>query len=465
MNMLHTIAQFSAERLLNCLAEGFLIMLGAWILLRVVHGSATRFAIWFSALVMIAALPFATALRLGSPEMGSLRPELAIPAWWAEYIFAGWAMIAVLALTRVVFGLRRVRNLRRSCIELTNFPSCTFRSPMVKNLITTKHTKEHKGKHKGRDVRVCVSDQVKVPTAIGFFKPLILIPSWALNELSGEELEAVLLHELAHLRRWDDWSNLAQKIIRALFFFHPAVWWIDNWLTLEREMACDELVLDQTSNPRAYAECLVSLAEKNFLRRGLAMAQAAVGRIKHMSLRIARILDKQRPTATRSWKPAVAVLATFSAVSVLTVMHTAPLVGFENDSRSKSNAPATVAGSDFHPSASLIVSAGMRSSSAHSSVRRDAANRNANSQPRPFGSGSTHVIAARAKQVPRRPAVIQAKAKEFEARPVPQPTFLVVETEYFETAHGVVWTMAVWHVGVATPAQKQAAAGTNPRAI
>jgi Zn-dependent protease with chaperone function len=465
MTTLHTVAQVLAERLLNCVAEGFLIALAAWILLRVVRwqSSAMRFAIWFSALVMIAALPF-VALRSDSAGLASRHPELAIPSSWAAYMFAGWAMIAALALVRVVFGLGRVRKLRRSCVELTDFHSGTFASPVVKNLITTKDTKVPKGRHEGRDVRVCVSDQVKVPTAIGFFNPTVVLPSWALNELSGDELEAVLLHEMAHLRRWDDWSNLAQKIIRALLFFHPAVWWIDNRLALEREMACDELVLDQTANPRAYAECLVSLAEKNFLRRRLAMAQAAVGRIKHMSLRIARILDKQGPVTARSWKPAVAVLATFSAVSVFTVMHTAPLVGFENDSRTPARV-AAVPGNDFQLPASMIVSAGLHSSSAHRSVPRAATNPNAKSQPRSFGTDSPHVTAARAKQIVRRPAVIQAKANQPEARPVPQPTFLVVETDYFETASGVVWTMTVWHVDVATPAQKQAAAGTNPRSI
>jgi len=65
-----------------------------------------------------------------------------------------------------------------------------------------------------------------------------------------------LLHEFAHLGRWDDWTNLAQKLVRTIFFFHPAVWWIEKRLSLEREMACDDVVLAETQNPRAYAECL-----------------------------------------------------------------------------------------------------------------------------------------------------------------------------------------------------------------
>ena len=78
----------------------------------------------------------------------------------------------------------------------------------------------------------------------------------------------ILLHENAHLRRWDQWTNLAQKIVTALFFFHPAVWWIENRLTLEREMACDDIVLAQTASPRDYASFLISFAEKIAKRPG-----------------------------------------------------------------------------------------------------------------------------------------------------------------------------------------------------
>ncbi len=155
-----------------------------------------------------------------------------------------------------------------------------------------------------RAVTLCVSDQLRVPTAIGFIKPLVVIPAWTMRELSPAELNTILLHELAHLRRWDDWTNLVQKILGALLFFHPAVWWIEKKLALEREMACDDMVLAKTASPRAYAECLVSLAEKSFLRRGLALAQAAVDRMRHVSLRVTQILDEKRPGATRVWRPA-----------------------------------------------------------------------------------------------------------------------------------------------------------------
>jgi hypothetical protein len=177
-------------------------------------------------------------------------------------------------------------------------------------------------------VELCVSADLRVPTAVGFFKPSVVLPTWALAEFSPAELNAVLLHELAHLRRWDDWTNLAQKVVRAVFSFHPAVWFVENRLSLEREMACDDLVLSQTSNPRAYAECLVSLAEKNFLRRGVALAQAAVGRMRQTSLRVLQILDGRRSKAVGIWKPAPWVVAGFSVVCLVGAEHAPRLVAF-----------------------------------------------------------------------------------------------------------------------------------------
>ena len=135
-----------------------------------------------------------------------------------------------------------------------------------------------------RPIALCVSERVQAPTAIGLRNPAVIMPDWLLEELAPTELHQVLVHELAHLGRWDDWTNLAQKIVKALLFFHPAVWWIEQKVSLEREMACDDAVLAETRSPRAYAECLTHLAERSFLRRSMALAQAAVSRVRQTSL-------------------------------------------------------------------------------------------------------------------------------------------------------------------------------------
>ena len=310
------VAQMSVERLLNGLGEGVLIALFAWVLLRMIgrQNSGTRFAVWFCALVAIAVAPFAETPS--APRIMHATAAIVMPRAWSSYLFAAWAGIALVGMTRVLAGLWHLRAIRKSCTQIDTASL---------DVSTVQVVEEFRS---ARAVELCVSDAVQVPTAIGFFRPAIVLPSWALKELSPAELHALVLHELAHLRRWDDWTNLAQKVLRALFFFHPAVWWVERRLSLEREMACDDLVLAHTSNPRAYAECLVSLAEKNFVRRGLALAQAAVGRMRQTSLRVLQILDARRPGGARIWKPAPWVVAGFSVACLSVAAHAPRLVAF-----------------------------------------------------------------------------------------------------------------------------------------
>src|SRR5215469_825838 len=333
--MLHTIAQISAERMLNCLAQGILIALFAWIVLRVVgrRNSGTRFAVWFCALVAIAASPFLRISLTGSSNSAASSAALTMPVNSALYLFAAWAAFAVVGLARVAVGLWHLWKIRRSCrvVDLSTL------DPMLQSTLADFRSL--------RRVEICTCDELRVPTAIGFVKPAVVFPKWALSELSAEELNTILLHELAHLRRWDDWTNLAQKVLRALFFFHPAVWWVERRLSLEREMACDDIVLAQTSNPRAYAQCLVSLAEKNLLlRRGMALAQAAVGRMQQTTQRVLQILDAHRPSGVRVWKPAPWVVGAFSVVCFVASNHAPKLVAFGNAIHMNESYGAAVAG-------------------------------------------------------------------------------------------------------------------------
>src|SRR5262249_21669490 len=105
---------------------------------------------------------------------------------------------------------------------------------------------------------------------------------------------------------------------------------IEGKLTLEREMACDDLVLAQTSNPKVYAMSLLSLAERVGLGKGIALAQAALGRAHQTSQRILRILDAGRPKATRVWKPALGLVTAMSAVAIMAVPYTPNLISFED---------------------------------------------------------------------------------------------------------------------------------------
>ncbi len=112
----------------------------------------------------------------------------------------------------------------------------------------------------GRRVGLAVCDRLAAPVLVGVLRPLILLPTAALSGWGPEQIEMVLLHELAHVRRWDNLVNLFQRLIESALFFHPAVWWASGWARLEREHCCDRVVVEHTGRARAYAATLAALA-------------------------------------------------------------------------------------------------------------------------------------------------------------------------------------------------------------
>jgi beta-lactamase regulating signal transducer with metallopeptidase domain/uncharacterized coiled-coil protein SlyX len=137
----------------------------------------------------------------------------------------------------------------------------------------------------GQRVLLAVTEQVTSPLVVGIVRPMILLPPSLLGGLSPDQLEMILLHELAHVRRWDNLVNLLQRVIEALLFYHPAVWWTSRCVRLEREHCCDALVLAHGRDPQAYAETLASLALPELAPRYAAAAMAnhqLVSRIRHI---------------------------------------------------------------------------------------------------------------------------------------------------------------------------------------
>ncbi len=447
---LQSLARLSSERMLNGTAEGIGIALLAWILLRAIgrQSSGTRFAVWFSALLGIAALPLFGHLGSGAAEL-TKRSGITMPGAWAFYIFAGWLLMAAVGLVRIGFGFWHVSRLRRSCVRI----DVTTLDPLLRKTLEEFDSP--------RSVTVCVSDHFRVPTAIGFMRPLVVIPAWARQELSTTELNAILLHELAHLRRWDDWTNLVQKIVGALLFFHPAVWWIEPRLSLEREMACDDVVLAETASPRGYAECLLSLAEKSLLRRGLRLAQAAVSRMRPISVRVSRILDVNRPAASPGWRPAPVLLA--SLVCLVALSYTPKLVSFENDSANVPAAPvATIAASKVQTGQGRI---GSHLIPARLEVRREAKN----SVPAVRSASKPAIIPA--KVVERRgksPVLVRSSAAQ--GAITFHTLVLVVETQVMEARQydasgSVVLNLCVWQVTVVGSSQNAMEQGIIAKSI
>lgn len=105
-----------------------------------------------------------------------------------------------------------------------------------------------------------VCDRIAAPVLVGIIRPVILVPAIAATGWSGEQIEMVLLHELAHIRRWDNLVNLLQRLIESLLFFQPAVWVVSDWVRQEREHCCDDFVVSYTGRAHAYAETLAAIA-------------------------------------------------------------------------------------------------------------------------------------------------------------------------------------------------------------
>jgi beta-lactamase regulating signal transducer with metallopeptidase domain len=322
---LHTIAQYSALRIVESLAEGMVIFAFAAVLLRIVprQSAGTRFAIWFSTLMAIAIAPVVTGIwssQITASRGYLVHPAITVPESWAAYLFTAWALVAGWFLMGVGRALWRLRSLKRSCSRVD---VSSLEAPVQKVLQV--------GSLK-RYVELCTSEQVRVPTAIGLAEPMVVVPRWVLEELSSAELQQILIHEIAHLRRRDDWTNLIQQLVKAVFFFHPAVWWIEKNVALEREVACDDVVLAETQSPRAYAECLAHLAERTLIQRSVALAQAALGKVRQTSARVAQILDGNRPETNRTWKPAVSLVAGAALVFSIGASKLQRLIAFESDS-------------------------------------------------------------------------------------------------------------------------------------
>jgi beta-lactamase regulating signal transducer with metallopeptidase domain len=308
------LVRVAAGSLLNSLLLGTGLAALAWIVSRFVRSasSGTRFAISFVSLIAIVLLPWVGSIAVASSSTHSaLAPGVInLPESLAYFALVAWMLGAALGLAHILHGLYRLHLLRANCtaVDLTEL------DPILQTTLARIQSR--------RNVTLCVSNVVRVPAAIGYIRPMVVLPAWALAEIPPQEMNAILLHELAHLRRYDDWTNLAQKLAKALFFFHPAVWFIESRLTLEREMACDDAVLAANFAPRSYAESLVSLAEKSFLRRGVQLAQAAVGHVHQLKIRLAAILrsDRNPQKNLRIGGPSLAlisfaaVLATYGAV-------------------------------------------------------------------------------------------------------------------------------------------------------
>jgi beta-lactamase regulating signal transducer with metallopeptidase domain/HEAT repeat protein len=199
------------------------------------------------------------------------------------------------------------------------------------------------------------------PMAIGWLRPVILLPTSVLTGLTAQQLEAILAHELAHIRRHDYLVNLCQSIVETLFFYHPAVWWVSRRIRIEREYCCDDLAVAACGDPLVYARALTRL--ERFRKLSPQLAIAANGGL--LMNRIQRLVGMEAPRSSRFGGP-LAVVFVISIVVAFVAMTPTSLIskaiakqGDSNAFNAESNAHRTgavfdnavfVARSDFEQS-------------------------------------------------------------------------------------------------------------------
>ncbi|MBX3112388.1 MAG: M56 family metallopeptidase [Fimbriimonadaceae bacterium] len=140
-----------------------------------------------------------------------------------------------------------------------------------------------------RPVRILASEAVEAPATVGVWRAVVLVPCSFLSKMPEDAVEALLLHELAHIRRHDYLLNIVQTVVETVLFYHPAVWWVSHVVRAERENCCDDIAVGATGDSASYARALTMLEE----RRVMALAVPASG--GHLMKRIRRILNINAP--------------------------------------------------------------------------------------------------------------------------------------------------------------------------
>lgn len=178
-----------------------------------------------------------------------------------------------------------------------------------------------------RPVRLLESALVRVPTVAGCLQPAVLLPVSLATGLTPEQIEAILAHELAHIRRWDYLANLLQSLVETLFFYHPAVWWMSRRIRAERENACDDLAVAIGQERSTYAESLARTAEMARAgRQGAGVLSrvtvGAAGRPSGLRDRIFRLLEGEGGSRVRfpwGWPGALATAAGILCLALLLI--------------------------------------------------------------------------------------------------------------------------------------------------
>jgi len=256
---------------------------------------------------------------------------------------AGWATIvyavgAALMLARMLVGLRGGQRLRRTCTPVED--------PSVLEVIHRQA--EALGMRAAPLVAWC--GRVATPVVVGLLRPAVLLPASLASGLTPHQIEVVIAHELAHLRRWDHVAIVFQRIVEAILFFHPAVWYVSRRLNVERERCCDDLVVGSGAQPTAVAETLLRVVELCRSRQSAVQPTASpalTGRRRRAADVVRRVLrlleaeDRSEFRLRRLWPIGLVACLLLAAVSPLLVStHAEPAPAEPEERQSTDSTPS-----------------------------------------------------------------------------------------------------------------------------
>jgi len=226
----------------------------------------------------------------------------------ASIIFMIWLLFFMLKSLKMVSGLLYIQRIRN------------YKTHVVTEEL--KHKIEQLSSQMGirRVVRLVQSELVKVPVAVGWLKPVILLPLGIALQLTPEQLDGILWHELAHIYRRDYLVNILQGLVETVFFFNPGLLWLSSLIRTERESCCDDMVLSRMNLKANYLEALLSFGYGEFKQASFAMS---IGSGNQLRDRLKRMISQENKRLSVAEKSVLAIglvlLSAFTTISKETI--------------------------------------------------------------------------------------------------------------------------------------------------
>jgi beta-lactamase regulating signal transducer with metallopeptidase domain len=269
----------------------------------------------------------------GAGTTSRVRAGGSLSGWMAIGV-ASWCGGVVLLALRLLFGLQRVHRWQATATPLAR-PEFAAALARLRAALRIE-----------RPVRLLESARATVPAAMGWLRPAILVPTALVSGLTTAEIESLVAHELAHIRRHDYLANLVQNVLETLLFYHPAMWWLSHATRSERENCCDDLAAQVSGGRVRYAQSLARLEE---LRCGADSQLVVAASSGSLVARIKRLVGRPEPRRIHWW-PAGLVSLTIVAVLCcgvwLSTSWGQPATALGDEPRANDAAPAPPATDD-----------------------------------------------------------------------------------------------------------------------